>query len=121
MVKMYNTLNLDENFGARIGRKKECIIQVNDDISKAISAYLVVSIWSGESDDGKIHALGINGKILAECPGKLHDWAFLRIPVPLDWLKTGDNVFFIYSETEGHALEVNYPGPSLLIRFSRVN
>ena len=62
--------------------------------------------------------MGINGKMLAESPGKLHDWAFLKIPVPLQYLKTGDNKFFIYSETDGHAFEVNFPGPSILIRYA---
>jgi len=117
VIKMYNTKRLDENFAVRVGKRKECIIPVNDDLSDAISAYIILSAWSAESDDGKIHGMGINGKMLAECPGKLHDWAFLKIPVPMEWLKTGDNTFFIYSETAGHAFEVNYPGPSILVRF----
>ena len=118
MVKMYNTERLDENFGSRVSKKKECNIIIKDDLSHAISAYIVLSTWSGESEDGTVHEMGINGKRLAECPGILHDYAFLKIPVPLDYLKTGDNTFFIYSETKGHAFEVNYPGPSVLIRFS---
>ena len=117
IVKMYNTAKLDEYFGARVGERKECIIHINDNLTNAISAYIILSTWSGESDDGAIHQIGINGKMLAESPGKLHDWAFLRIPVPLQYLRTGDNTFFIYSETDGHAFEVNFPGPSLLIRY----
>jgi hypothetical protein len=118
IVKMYKTERLDEYFGVRIGERKECNIPINDSLSNAISAYIVLSTWSGESDDGAIHVMGINGKMLAESPGKLHDWAFLRIPVPIEYLKNGDNTFFIYSETDGHAFEVNFPGPSILIRYS---
>ena len=117
VVKMYNTEKVGEYFGARVSERKECNIQINDDLTNAISAYIVLSSWSGASDDGAVHSIGINGKLLAESPGKLHDWAFLKIPVPLDYLKKGDNTFYVYSETDGHAFEVNYPGPSILIRY----
>jgi hypothetical protein len=117
VVKMYNTELLGENFGSRVKQRKECNIIVNDDLSKAISAYIVLSSWSGAPEDGAIHQMGINGKILAESPGILHEYAFLKVPVPIAYLKNGNNTFFIYSETEGHAFEVNYPGPSILIRY----
>lgn len=65
-----------------------------------------------------MHVVGINGKVLAESPGKLHEWVLLKIPVPVEYLKYGENTFFIYSETNEHVFEVNYPGPSMLIRFS---
>jgi hypothetical protein len=117
-VKIYQTPILDEYFGVRTGDQKQCKIVITDSLSNAISAYLVLSSWSGESEDGEVHMVGINGKMIAESPGKLHEWAFLRIPVPIEYLRTGDNTFFIYSKTEGHMFEVNYPGPSILIRFS---
>jgi hypothetical protein len=116
-VKMYNTQNLPENFGSRVKNRKECTIPIPDDLTNAVSAYIVLSTWSGEPEDGAIHQMGINGKLLADSPGVLHDYAFLKIPVPINYLKKGDNTFFIYSETEGHAFEVNYPGPSILIRY----
>jgi hypothetical protein len=117
IVKMYQTERLDEYFGVRAGERKQCNISITDSLSNAISAYLVLSSWSGESEDGAVHMVGINGKMLAESPGKLHDWAFIKIPVPLEYLKLGDNTFFIYSETDGHMLEVNSPGPAILIRY----
>lgn len=117
-VKIYETKKLDEYFGVRVGERKQCNITITDSLTNAVSAYLVLSSWSADSEDGATHMLGINGKILAESPGKLHDWAFLKIPIPIEYLKTGDNSFFIYSETDGHAFEVNYPGPSILIRYT---
>jgi hypothetical protein len=117
-IKIYQTENLGENFSSRVSRRKECTININDDLANAVSAYLVLSSWSGESEDGAKHTIGINGKTLAESPGKLHDWAFLKIPIPLESLKSGDNTFFVYSETEEHMFEINYPGPAVLIRFS---
>lgn len=117
-LKIYQTEKLDENFASRVSKRKECNIKITDDLTDAISAYLVLSSWSGESEDGAIHMVGINGKMLAESPGKLHDWAFLKIPVPLEYLKTGDNTFFVYSETQEHMFEINYPGPAILIRYS---
>lgn len=117
-VKIYGTEKLDENFGVRDGRRKQCIIPITDSLTNADTAYLLLSSWSAKSEDGTVHMVGINGKLLAESPGKLHDWAFLQIPVPIEYLKSGDNTFFIYSETKGHMFEVNYPGPSLLIRYA---
>lgn len=116
-VKIYQTENLGENFSSRVEEKKECNIKITDDLSNAISAYLVVSCWSGEPEDGAKHTIGINNKTLAESPGKLHDWVLIKIPVPLEYLKTGDNTFFVYSETKEHAFEINYPGPAILIRY----
>jgi hypothetical protein len=117
-VKMYRTESLGENFASRVKRRKECNIRIDDDLTNAVSAYLVFSSWSGESEDGAIHTVGINGKMLAESPGKLHDYAFVKIPVPLEHLKTGDNIFYVYSETEEHMFEINYPGPSILVRYA---
>ncbi|HAQ20538.1 MAG TPA: hypothetical protein DCR40_15110 [Prolixibacteraceae bacterium] len=118
IVKIYGTEKLNENFGVRAGQRKQCNLVITDNLTDAISAYLVLSTWSAKSEEGAVHVIGINGKMLAESPGKLHDWAFLEIPVPIEHLKSGDNTFFIYSETKGHALEVNYPGPSILIRYT---
>ncbi len=117
VVKLYTAKSIGEYFGSRVSKRRECSIVVPDDLSNAVSAYLVLSSWSGESEDGALHSIGINGTMVAESPGKLHDVAFHRIPVPLDRLKTGDNLFYVYSETEEHMFEVNYPGPALLIRF----
>lgn len=117
-VKIYRTNDLGENFASRVNRRKECTIRIDDDLTNAVSAYIVFSSWSGESEDGAIHTVGINGKMLAESPGKLHDYAFVRIPVPLEYLKTGDNIFYVYSETEEHMFEINYPGPAMLVRYS---
>jgi len=118
LVKIYRADKVNEYFGARVGERKLCNIQITDSLSRAISAYLVLSSWSGESEDGAEHIVGINGKTLAESPGKLHDWAFLKIPVPIEYLKYGENTFFVYSKTEEHMFEVNFPGPALLIRFA---
>jgi len=117
-VKMFQTEKLEENFASRVSKRKECNIKITESLNDAISAYLVLSSWSGESEDGAKHTVGINGKVLAESPGKLHDWAFLKIPIPMEYLKTGDNTFFVYSETQEHMFEINYPGPAILIRYS---
>ena len=117
-VKLYQCNEIGEAFGVRVGQYRECKIELPDDPSKAVAAYLVFSSWSGESEDGKPHIVGINGKILAESPGLLHDWSFNKIPVPIDYLKQGENRFFVYSDTDGHMFEINYPGPAILLRFN---
>ena len=118
VVKIYNTTKVDEYFGVRDGLRKLCKIIIPDSLTNAISAQIIVSSWSAATEDGAILLMGINRKKLAESPGKLHEWELLKIPVPLDYLKQGENIFFIYSETEGHMFEVNFPGPSILIQFA---
>lgn len=119
IVKMYNTTKVDEYFGVRDGLRRQCKIFIIDSLTNAISAQIIVSSWSAATEDEAVHLMGINRKKLAESPGKLHEWELLKIPVPLDYLKKGENVFFIYSETDGHMFEVNFPGPSIQIQFSK--
>ena len=94
-----------------------CTIDISDDIENAKSACLLLSTWSGKCDDGSIHEIMINGKRISDNFGKLHDFSFDHLSIPLEWIKKGMNEISIYSLFEGHSLEINWPGPVLLIEF----
>jgi hypothetical protein len=112
-VRMYKALDVPEVFAVRVGRKKECKFQVADDLSRARAARIVLSTWSAAHGD----EIGLNGTKLVDRVGLVHNYSFDSIPVPLRNIKPGDNVFYIFSNTKEHALEVNWPGPVLLVEY----
>ena len=116
-VKMYKSNDIPEAFAVRIGRQKMCTIDIDDDIEDAKSACLLLSTWSGKCDDGSIHEIMINGKRISDNFGRFHDVSFDYLSVPVDWINRGVNEITIHSLFDGHALEVNWPGPVLLIEF----
>jgi hypothetical protein len=112
-VKMYRSLDVPTGFGVRVGRRKESTLVVDDDLSRARAARLVVSTWSA-AHDGEI---SLNTAKLVDRIGLVHNYSFDSIPVPVRTIKAGSNVFSIFSKTEEHAAEVNWPGPVLLIEY----
>lgn len=112
-VKLWKAAAIPEAFGVRVDRRKECTIEVDGNVRKARSARLVLSTWSAAHAD----EIGLNGKKLVDRVGLVHNYSFDSIPVPLDVLRSGTNVFHIFSKTEEHAAEVNWPGPALLVEY----
>ncbi len=113
-VRMYTSRDVPENFGSRVGRRKSCTLNVPDDLSRATAARIVLSTWSAAHAE----AIGLNGRILVPNIGKVHWFSYDAIPVPLDLLRRGDNEFYVFSTTEEHAAEVNWPGPVLLVEYA---
>lgn len=116
-VKMFTSNDVPENFGVRVHRRKSCTIDLPADLSGVKSARLVVSTWSAATDDGSRHEIGINDAKLSDNFGMFHSFSYKMLHVPLDLLKPGSNEIYIYSEFEGHALEINWPGPVLLLEY----
>jgi len=114
-VKMYPAFDVPEKFGVRVGDLMSCKIDIPDDISKAKKARLFVSTWSAAHAD----YFGLNGKLLAERLGAVHDYSYDNVEIPLNALKTGTNIFYIQAATNHHALEVNWPGPVIMVEFPR--
>ncbi len=115
-VKMYKPFDVPEALGVRIKRTKGCKIDV-ETLEKAKSAKMVLSTWSAATDDNSVHKIMINGRDLADNFGKFHDYSFDILDVPLELLKEGTNEIAIYSEFEGHGLEINWPGPVLFVEY----
>ncbi len=114
-VRMFKPLDVPENFGVRVGQKKTCTIDVNASLAGAREARLLLSTWSAAHTD----EIGLNGCKLVDRIGKVHDVSIDAIPVPLSLLHEGPNTFHIYSTTEEHAAEVNWPGPVLQVIYEQ--
>jgi len=112
-VKMYKACRIPENFSVRIGKKKFCMIIVPDSLAGATKAKLLLHTWSAAHAE----EIGLNDQKLVDKVGLVHDYSFDEIPVPLELVKRR-NKFHIFSTTEHHAAEVNWPGPVLLIEFA---
>lgn len=112
-VVMYKPHDVPENFGVRVGALKSCSIGGVDDLSKAVSARLFLSTWSAAHAE----AIGLNGVKLVDRVGLVHNYSFNPIPVPVNLLVKGTNAFYLFSSTEEHAAEVNWPGPVLFVEY----
>ncbi len=110
-VVMYRPHDVPENFGVRAGALKACSIGGVGDLSKAVSARLYLSTWSAAHAE----AIGMNGVKLVDRVGLVHNYSFNPVPVPVDLLVNGTNAFYLFSSTEEHAAEVNWPGPVLFV------
>ena len=116
-VQMYMPKNFPEVFGARKEQRKECFIPMEDYHSgkNITDAKLYVSSWSGNVDNEQpYHEIGINEQVIANKFGIQHDHSLNLLPVPVSSLRENNNIF-IYSSFWGHALEINWPGPALLV------
>lgn len=102
-------------FGVRNGQAMECVIDVPARQGRLVSARLKISLWSGNHLD----ELHLNGRALPTAGlGKHHDHQIETIDVPIDWIRTGQNVVRIASATHHHPAEVNWPGPVLLLDYA---
>jgi hypothetical protein len=111
-VRMFGPNDVPEAFGVRVSERKSCHINIPS-LAVASSARLLVSTWcAGHSD-----AIGMNGETLFTKFGRIHDHSFDLLPIPLRNLREGENEFFMYAETDHHMVEVNWPGPVMLVEY----
>lgn len=101
-----------EAFAVRVGQGKTCLFRDVKDHG-LVSATLLLSTWSAAHGD----EIGINGRKIVDRVGVVHDVSHDRIGVPPGLLSPGTNSFYIFSRTEEHAAEVNWPGPGLLLEY----
>ena len=114
-VRMYKASEIPEAFGVRIGETKRCKVKIGDDPRQASQARLAISTWAGNHGD----ALGFNGSKIADRVGKDDYYGYDLIEFDPRVLHSGDNDFFIFSNTVEHAAEVNWPGPAVLLEFPK--
>lgn len=120
-VRMIKPDLVPERWEARNGResKKGSITLTDADLKDATFARLVVSTWSGNVEDTSVHELRLNGERLAARFGEFHNYDLNYLEVPLARLKPGSNEISLYSTFKGHAIEINWPGPALLIEYKK--
>lgn len=112
-VKMYKASEIPEVFGVRIGKTMNCKVKISADPARASQARLAISTWAGNHGD----ALGFNGTKIRDRVGKDDYYSYDIVPFDPKILRSGDNEFFIFSNTKEHAAEVNWPGPAVLLEF----
>lgn len=118
-VRLLKAHDVPIKFGTRVGRKLSCKIAVPEDVdlSGARDARLHVRTWNGlnkQHGDFTFNDAVMKGK------GLNHHFAQRFHTIPLDAIRTGDNVVSFLSQTEHHHLEVLWPGPSLLVRMGKL-
>lgn len=116
-VRMFLPEKVPERFSVRVGRKKHCNIPVDADVEKATEARVLLSTWGSLHHGEPGTEMGLNGTMVVRKFGRFHDYSFDWFKLPKGLVKKGENDFYIYSETEHHMAEVNWPGPVILIAF----
>lgn len=120
VVKAYRPYDVPEKFGVRNDRLRSCKFLLPDDLSQVKSARLIVSSWSAATDSkDSVSKLLMNKTCIAEDFGVHHDYSFDTLKLPISTLIPGENILYMYSNYLGHALEINWPGPLLLLEMKR--
>jgi hypothetical protein len=112
-VRMYRATDIPEAFSVRAGQRMSCKLPIPDDPSTARAARIVLSTWAGNHGE----AFGFNEKKIANRIGRNDYYSFDTMSFDPNLLHTGDNEFFIFSGTQEHAMEINWPGPVVLLEF----
>lgn len=120
-VRMIKPDVVPERWASRAGKEspKGTFRLKESDLAGATFARLVLSTWSGDVDDTSVHELRLNGERLAGRFGEFHNYDFDALEVPLDRLKVGTNEISLFSTFQGHMIEINWPGPALLIEYKK--
>jgi hypothetical protein len=116
-VGFYPASGVKQYFNSQYGRKSTCVINWLERLPKATAAHLIVATHGPQEAPGEF---GLNGRRLgtvAAQPRGQGSKVYHEVDVPLEVLRTGDNEFYLLSETKGHALEGSWPGPSLFLEF----
>jgi len=116
LVKLYKAYNVPENYCVRDYKKKSNKVKITDDLSKAESATIHLRTWNGQDSfhNGYNRINGHNFQV----GGMNHDYKYSIVNIPLSNLKQDENIIEFYSTTEHHCLEVLWPGPGIIIRYS---
>jgi hypothetical protein len=114
-VRVYPASSIPEQFGVRLGKRMTCPIRIGDDLSRADAARLWVPTHFARHLDERASEIGLNGtKISTGFGSEQGSYDFFELPASL---LRGENEFYIRSDTEHHAAEINWPGPALVVRF----
>ncbi len=113
-VRMYKPYDVPKGWSTRVGNTHKCKTDVNDDLSKAAAAKIIMSTWNGVAAD----EIGINGKKIVTKVGKNHDLSYDEFEVPLNLIRPGTNTLYTHSSTTHHGIEVQWPGMVLMVKYN---
>ncbi len=112
-VRMYPPHDVPAKWVSRAGRAVYCNALILDDLSRAADARMTLSTWAGTYCE----KIAVNGGKVAGRVGRSYDLVYVDVAVPTDILSFGRNSIYTFSTTQGHGIEVNWPGPVLKVRY----
>jgi hypothetical protein len=111
---MYKPYDVPKCWSTRLDNTHRCKIDVNDDLSKAVAAKIIMVTWNGVAAD----QIGINGKKVVTRIGKDHDLSYDEFDVPPGLINSGTNILYTHSSTTHHGIEVQWPGMVLMVKYN---
>ncbi|MHC4632054.1 MAG: FG-GAP repeat domain-containing protein [Planctomycetota bacterium] len=113
-VRMYKPYDVPKRWSTRVGNTHKCKADIDDDLSKAVTAKIIMATWNGVAAD----EIGINDKKIVTRVGKNHDLSYDEFEVPLNLIKPGTNTLYTHSTTTHHGIEVQWPGMVLMVTYN---
>lgn len=115
-VRLFRASSVPARFAVRNHKTQSCSIPIppENDLSRVVEAGLHLRTWHGW--DGHHQPLKLN-ELTRAIEGKNHHHDYDIHLIPPGTLLNGDNIFTVSSETREHMLEVQWPGPALMVRF----
>ena len=111
-IEMIKPHDVPKKWGTRAGNTDTAKINVNSDLSDATAARITLGTWNGVA----ANEIGLNNQFLTTNVGKNHDLSYDSINVPVNLIQQGNNVFHTFSNTIHHGIDVQWPGPVMMIR-----
>ena len=113
-IEMFKPHDVPKRWASRKGGTDKAKINVTADLSEATAAKITLATWNGPVAD----AIRLNNKFIRKNVGSggNHNLSYDTFDVPVDFIKRGTNVFSTTSNTEHHAIDVQWPGPVMFVR-----
>jgi len=113
-VRMYKAYDVPKRWSTRVGNTHKCKTDIDNDLSKAVAAKIIMATWNGVAAD----EIGINDKKVVTRVGKNHDLSYDEFDVPLNLIKSSTNTLYTHSTTTHHGIEVQWPGMVLMVKYN---
>lgn len=91
----------------------KCNFMCDKPMTNALSAKAFYVSWSA----GYMDSLKLNGYTVQGGHGNTYSFGFEEFSVNPSYISQGDNLWNFFAETAEHGIEVNWPGPTLLVEF----
>jgi len=120
-----------QNFGPRNSQTVTSTLTIADDPTGAAAARMIIHTWAGDQTKEEptvrdritindVPIVNVNARA-PETPtppiGADHHWSFDWRDVPVSALIQGDNLFRVWTNRQGHHLEIAWPGPALMVEW----
>ena len=111
-VEMIKPYDVPRKWGTRAGNTDTAKLDVNSNLADVTEAQITLATWNGHGAD----VIALNGHTVANSIGKNHDLSYDSINIPVNQIQQGTNVFSTFSDTVHHGIDVQWPGPVLMLR-----